>query len=165
MADVSKQTKRLIGEVAVIVCLAYVWGVRSPTVCMDSVKAGVLKQVVKVDPDNVDAYHFLTSYYIESGRYQDAADAQKQVVRMEPDDAHAWVMLGDIYSDCSLHEDAIAAYRKATSLHTGNANVHYQFGEAYLQMGDKDLALEEHQKLKILDEQLANDLLDLIHQQ
>ena len=165
MADVSKQTKRLIGEVAVIVCLTYVWGVRSPTMCMDSVKAGVLKQVVKVDADNVDAYRFLTSYYTESGRYQDAADAQKQVVRMEPYDAHAWVMLGDIYSDCGLHEDAMAAYRKATSLHADNAHVCYQLGEAYLQMGDKDLALEEHQKLKILDEQLANDLFDLIHQQ
>jgi cytochrome c-type biogenesis protein CcmH/NrfG len=165
MANVSKQTKRLVGEVAVLVCLMYVWGVSSPASRINSVKASVLKQVVKADPDNVDAYRFLAGYYIESGRYQDAADAQRQVVRMEPNDAQAWVMLGDIYSNCGHNEDAMAAYRKATNLYTDNAQAHYQLGEAYLRMGEKDLALEEHRKLKVLDEQLANDLLDLIHRQ
>ena len=139
MADVSQQTKRLVAEVTVLVCLTYIWGVSSPTVGIDSVKAGVLKHVVKADPDNVDAYRFLASYYIESGRYQHAADALRQVVRMEPEDAHAWVMLGDIYSDCGRHEDAMAAYRQATNLHADNAQAHYQLGEAYLQMGEKDL--------------------------
>ena len=56
MAEVSNQTKRLVGEIAVLLCLTYVWGVRSPTVNTSSVKAGVLKQVVKADPDNADVY-------------------------------------------------------------------------------------------------------------
>ena len=165
MAEVSNQTKRIVGEIAVLICLTYIWGVSSPNVSANSVKAGILKQIVKADTDNVDAYRFLTDYYIKSGRNQEAADVLKQVVRIEPNDTDAWMMLGDIHSDCGRHEDAMAAYRQVANLQADNAPAHYQLGEAYLQMGDKDLALEEHQKLKRLDEQLANDLLDRIHGQ
>ncbi|MHC4540412.1 MAG: tetratricopeptide repeat protein, partial [Planctomycetota bacterium] len=126
---------------------------------------GVLKQVVKADSDNVDAYRFLAGYYIESGRHQEAADALRQVVRIEPTDAHALLMLGDIYSDCGRHEDAMAAYRQAANRHADNAQAHYQLGEAYLQMGEKDLALEQYDILRSLDKQSANELLRLIHEQ
>ena len=132
MAEVSNQTKRLVGEIAVLICLTYVWGVRSPTVNTTSVKAGVLKQVVKADPDNVDVYRFLAEFYIKTGRNQEAADALKQVVRIQPYDARAWMILGDVQAECGHNEDALAAYRKTASLRLDNPQAHYQLGEAYL---------------------------------
>ena len=165
MAEVSNRTKRLVGEITVLLTLTYVWGVRSPTVSTTSVKAGVLKQVVKADPDNVDVYRFLAEFYIKTGRNQEAADALRQVVRIQPYDARAWMILGDIQAECGHNDDALAAYRKAAELRLDNPQAHYQLGQAYLKIGEEDLALEEHKKLKKLDEQLANDLFDRIQGQ
>jgi len=160
---VSNRTKRIVGEIAVLICLAYIWGVKSQVVSAGRLKAGVLKQVVKAEPDNVEAYRFLADYYVERGCNREAADALRQVVRIQPYDARAWMMLGDIQSDLGRHEDALAAYRKAANLHLDdNAQTHYQLGEAYIKIGEKDLALEEHKKLKRLDEELADDLLNHI---
>ena len=165
MAEVSNRTKRLVGEIAVLICLTYVWGVRSPTVSTTSVKAGVLKQVVKADPDNVDVYRFLAEFYIKTGRNQEAVDALRQVVRIQPYDARAWMILGDIQAECGHNEDALASYRKVAELRLGNPQAHYQLGQAYVKIGEEDLASEEHKKLKKLDEQLANDLFDRIQGQ
>jgi tetratricopeptide (TPR) repeat protein len=163
MAEVSKRTKRIVGELAVLICLAYFWGVNSPNIDRSRVKAGVLNQVVRADRDNVDAYRFLADYHIRLGDNQKAVHALEQVVRIEPDDARAWMMLGDLRSDCGAHEDAMAAYQQAANLQTDNAQAHYQLGEVYVQLGERDLALEECQKLKRFDEQLANDLLDVVN--
>jgi superkiller protein 3 len=163
MAEISNRTKRIVGEIAVLICLGYVWGVNSPAVTKSRVKAGYLKQVVKAEPDNVDAYRFLADYYIQTTNYQQAADALKQVVRLEPRDSHSWMLLGDMHSICNNHDGAMAAYRQVADLHTDNAQAHYQLGVAYLKVEEKDMAKEEYKKLKKLDKQLANDLLDQIN--
>ena len=162
MGDIAKRTKRLVAELAILVCLICIWIVRSATIDIDSVKAGVLKQVVKADTDNIDAYRFLAGYYIEADCYEEAVDAQRQVVRLEPNDAHAHVILGDAYWECGRHEDAMAAYRQAVELHVDNAQVHFHLAKAYLKMGDKNSALQEYKILKTLDEKLADELLDHI---
>ena len=159
----SKQTKRIVGEIAVLICVSYIWCVKSQVVSAGRFKAGVLKQVVKAEPDNVEAYRFLADYYIETGRKKKAANALEQVVRIQPYDIHAWMTLGDIQSDLGHHEEALAAYRKVANLYLDNAQAHYQLGRAYLKIDEKDLALEEHKKVKRLDKQLADDLLDQIH--
>jgi len=164
MAEVSIQTKRIVGEIAVLICVLCFWARSSQTMNIDSVKASVLKQVVKADPENIEVYRFLTHYYIKLGRHEEAARALSQVLRIEPDNADSWKMLGDLYSDYGRNEEAMAAYRQAANLETDNPQAHYQLGEAYLSIGRKDLAFEEYQKLKVLDEQLAKDLFNLINQ-
>jgi tetratricopeptide (TPR) repeat protein len=162
---VSNKTKRIVGEIAILIGLTYIWGVKSQVVSASRVKAGFLRQVVKAEPDNVEAYRFLADYYIESGRKKKGADALRQVVRIQPYNAHAWMMLGDTESDLGHHDAALAAYRKVANLHLDNAQAHYELGQAYLKIGEIDLALEEHKKLKKLDRQLAGELLDSIHSQ
>ena len=151
-------------ELVVLVFVVCIWVVKSATIDIDSVKAGVLKQVVKADPDNTDAYRFLAGYYMDSGSYEEAIEALRQVVRVEPGDSYAHSMLGDAYWNCGRYEEAMAAYKQAMKLHVDNPHVHYQIALAYLKMGDKDSALEEYEILKSLDEELANELLGLIHE-
>lgn len=163
MSEISKRTKRLVAELAVLVCVFCIWVVKSAIFDIDDVKAGVLKQVVKADPDNTDAYRFLAGYYMDSGSYEDAIEALRQVVRVEPSDSYAHSMLGDAYWNCDRYEEAMAAYKQAMKLHVDDPHVHYQIALAYLKMGDKDSALEEYEILKSLDEELANELFGLIH--
>jgi tetratricopeptide (TPR) repeat protein len=163
MAEISNRTKRLVGELAVLICIFCVWCVKSSTFDTADVKAAVLKQVVKVDSDDLDAYRFLAGYYMDSGRYEEAAGALRQVVRMDPNDSAAQTMLGDAYWNCGCYEKAMMAYKQAMKMQLDNPYIHYQVGQAYLKMGDKDSALEEYEALKDMDKELANQLLVLIH--
>jgi tetratricopeptide (TPR) repeat protein len=164
MGEITKRTKRLVAELTVLVCIVCVWVVRSETFDMDDVKAGVLKQVVKADSDNADAYRFLAGYYMDSGSYEKAVEVLMQVVKIDPNDAYAHSMLGDAYWNYGRYEEAIVAYKRAMKLHVDDPHVRYQIGLAYLKMGDRDSALEEHEILKTMDEELANELLGFINE-
>lgn len=164
MREITNRTKRLVAEFTVLICIIYVWGVKSETFGIDDVKAGVLKQVVKADSDNVDAYRFLADYYMDSGSYEKAAEAHRQVVKIDPNDAYAHSMLGDAYWNCGRYEEAIEAYKQAMKIHGDAPHVHYQIALAYLKIGDKNSAMEEYELLKDMDEQLANELLGFINQ-
>jgi cytochrome c-type biogenesis protein CcmH/NrfG len=162
MAEISKRTKRLVGELAVLICIFCVWYVKSATFDTTDVKAGVLKQVVKIDSNNLKAHRFLAGYYMDSGRYEEAGNALKQVVRLDPNDSAAQTMLGDACWNCGCYEEAMMAYKQAMKMQLNNPYIHYQVGQAYLKMGDKDSAQEEYEVLKGLDKELANQLLVLI---
>ena len=56
----------------------------------------------------------------------------------------------------------MAAYRHAVSLDPNNGQARCRLGKAYLKMGNKDLALEEYEVVKTLDEELADALYELI---
>jgi len=162
MHEITKRTKRLVAELAVLFCIICVWAVKSATFDIDDIKAGVLEQVVKADSDNIDAYRFLAGYYMDSGFYEEAIEALRQVVRLEPDDPAAYTMLGDAYWNCGRYERAMAAYKQALKLQVNNPHIHYQIALACLKTGDKDSALEEYEILKSQDEELARELLVLI---
>jgi Flp pilus assembly protein TadD len=164
MGEITNRTKRLVAELTVLACIVCVWFVKSETLSIDDVKAGVLKQVVKADSDNVDAYRFLAGYYMDSGSCEKAVEPLREVVRMDPNDADAHSMLGDAYWNCGRYEEAIAAYKQTMDLHVDDPHVRYQIALTYLKMGDKDSALEEHKILKDMDEALANELLGHINE-
>jgi tetratricopeptide (TPR) repeat protein len=164
MGEITNRTKRLVAELTVLVCIVCVWVVKSETLNIDDVQAGVLKQVVKADHDNADAYRFLAGYYMDSGSNDKAIEASRQVVRIDPNDAYAHSMLGDAYWNCGRYGEAIAAYKQAMKLHVDDPHVRYQIALAYLKMGDKDSAMEEYELLKDMDEKLANELLGHINE-
>jgi tetratricopeptide (TPR) repeat protein len=158
VSEITNRTKRLVAELTVLICIICVWVVKSETFGVDDVKAGVLKQVVKADSDNVDAYRFLAGYYMDSGSYEKAVEVQRQVVKIDPNDSYAHSMLGDAYWNCGRYEEAIAAYKQAMKLHVEDPHVRYQIALAYLKVGDKSAAMDEYELLKDIDEKLANEL-------
>ena len=79
MGEITKRTKRLVAELAVFVCVICFRVVKSATFDIDDVKASVLKQAVKADPDNVDNYRFLAGYYMDSGSYEEAVGLCKKL--------------------------------------------------------------------------------------
>jgi len=163
MREITNRTKRLVAEITVLVCIVCVWVVKSETVGIDYVKAGVLEQVVKADSDNVDAYRFLADYYMDAGSYEKAVKPLIEVVKIDPNDAYAHSKLGDAYWNCGRYEEAITAYKQSTKLHVDDPHIRYQIALAYLKIGDKDSAKEEYEILKGKDEDLANELLGHIN--
>jgi len=164
MEEISKRTKRVIGELGVLICVLCFFFARSTIIDMNDARAVVYKHLVVAEPDNAEAYRFLAGYYMDLGAYEKAIKAQKEVVRIEPNDSSAHSMLGDAYWNCGHYEKAMLAYKRAMKLQVNNPVTHYQMAKAYLKMGDKDSALEEYEILKDLDENLANELLVLLRE-
>jgi len=108
-----KKHRFLRVELGVLIFVVCIWVVKSATIDIDSVKAGVLKQVVKVDRDNVEAY---AAYYDRSHDFEKAAKFANQLVRIEPNEPKTWNDLGDEYANCGRYEEAIMAYNKAAQL-------------------------------------------------
>mgnify|MGYP001037322489 CR=1 FL=1 len=158
MEEISKRTKRLIGELGILVCVICFFVAKSTIIDMDDARAEVYKHLVVAEPDNAEAYRFLAGYYMDLEAYERATKALKEVVRIEPHDRSAYSMLGDAYWNCGRYEKAMLAYKRAMKLQVNNPETHYQMAKAYLKMGDKDSALEEYEILKDMDENLANEL-------
>jgi len=69
---------------------------------------------------------------------------------------------GHDYANKGKYDRAILAYTKAIQMNPKDAESHYNFAKLYLQIGNKDLALEEYEVLTTLDDELAKQLFDLI---
>lgn len=165
MAEISKRTKRLIGELGVLIFVICFFFARSAVIDINDAKAEVYKHLVVAEPDNAEAYRFLAGYYMDLGAYERAINALKEVVRIEPNDVSAYSMLGDAYWSCEQYEKAMLAYKRAMKLQVNNPMTHYQMAKAYLRMGDKNSALEEYELIKGMDENLADELRALIQEQ
>jgi len=62
------------------------------------------------------------------------------------------------------YDRAIMDYTKTIEIDPGMTPAHFELAKVHLKVGNKDLAWERYEILKTLDEELAGDLLDLIHE-
>jgi tetratricopeptide (TPR) repeat protein len=121
-------------------------------------------KAAEITPENPWYHACLAITYKDMHKYNEAIDEIKQLMKMEPDkEASLNGLLGDCYSQAGQYENAISAYKECLIHYPERKEVHYHLGEAYLQVGSKDLALEEYKTLKTLDEKSANELLGLIN--
>jgi len=101
--------------------------------------------------------------YDELGMYEQAIAEWKQLIEREPDIAGLNALLADVYLKTSQYEEAIAACKNALRLKPDHPKSHYNLGRAYLQMGNKDLVLQEYEVLNGLDKGLADELLACVN--
>lgn len=231
MSDTDKIKKRwfLKAELVVLVCVICIWIVKAVTIDLDSTKAAVLRQVVKISPknadalnllgnayydladyekaveayetairinqDNADTYRHLAGCYCSLDRDEDEIEAHKQVARLEPSDMRTYhflagccieqeryeeavdairkivddacvlfVLIGHSCCDSGQYKKAVEAYKQAIQINPNKGVTHYLLAKTYLKIGNKDLALEEYEIIKTLDEELASELNELINE-
>ena len=155
-------------ELVILMCLACVWAFNLGDVYIDGAIAGVLRQVVKIDSDNINAHRFLADHYFYSDRDEEAIKTYKEIVRIIPNDLDAQIDLAFMYDCLGRFEESAQAYREAIRIDPTDADIWTDLGdvcvsgEAYLQIGDRDSALKQHNILKTLDPELATELYDLM---
>lgn len=120
------------------------------------------KRAITSDPEWAWPHMRLAFDYNDVGRYDDAIKEWKGVISLEPDVPGFHILLGDAYANANRRDDAISTYRQAVSLGPENKQAHFRLGKTYLETGDTDSASEEYRKLKVLDEELANHLRELL---
>jgi len=123
------------------------------------------KEAVKIEPDSTWARTCLGLAYSDWGRCDAAVEVYTQTIKHDPDVADAvHLLIGNAYAVSDRYEEATRAYGQAIEIDAGIVEAHYRLAKVYLTMGNKDLALEEYEILKTLDEELADELSFLIHE-
>ena len=78
------------------------------------------RQVLKSDPGNVDALHFLGVVAYQGGHHEDAIKWIRAAIERGAG-SDAWNNLGEPLRALGRREEAAAAYQKAIELHPDNA--------------------------------------------
>lgn len=90
-----------------------------------------LKKAVEINKSATESYNWLSTVYIDTGRYDDAVTVLKQVIRDDSYDRpqFAYFNLGKCYQAQGRLTEAVAAYTRAVEFDS-------EFYRAYLALGD-----------------------------
>ncbi len=116
-----------------------------------------LKEFLKKNPQDSQAYYRLGIVQAQGKNYQKAARAFKKAVNYRKDFIQAYINLGSAYGSMEEYEMALKSFQKALSLEEDNPNIHYNLAMIYYVTGRpglsgqhlgkaKELALEKGQE-------------------
>ena len=72
----------------------------------------VLKEAIRCQPDNAEAYLQLADSYFYAGEWEESLEAAKQLVRLRPDDEISYWPLTAAYHELGRWQDVIDANRE-----------------------------------------------------
>jgi tetratricopeptide (TPR) repeat protein len=90
-----------------------------------------LEDVVKADPDNVEAHAHLASAYTKLRYYDSAASSFQKVIQLDEDRASAHFGLGQLYIRMRKPKEAVAPLKRALELDPSNIEGFFQLGNVY----------------------------------
>jgi len=126
--------------------------------------ADASREAVKIKPDSFDAQNNLAIACGMLNLWSEAADAYREAVRIKPDAAaNVYYGLGYACAAVGRYQEAADAYRQALKSKPDYAEAHLGLGIAHVLMNKKDLAREEYEALKKLNEGMAKNLLDFLN--
>lgn len=122
------------------------------------------EEMLKVNPDNVDARRMLGRIYmkligtpdnrINEDYLRKAIEQLRKVTEKEPKDSESWVALGRLYLVSNNSVDAEKAYNKALETEADNEEALTGLAQLYSGLGDNKRAIE---KLKLATEKNPNE--------
>ena len=102
----------------------------------------IYREILKADPENVDALHLLGVAVFQAGRGDEAAGFIERSLHQNPGNADALNNLGQVYEFLNRTDDAIDAYRKAVTAIPGFSPALANLGTALLQKGEAEEAVD-----------------------
>ena len=124
----------------------------------------VFREVIRINPNNVDAMRFLAiTYWKEKERMDDAEALLRRVVEIAPDFAAGWINLAMVLVERSKFLDAINSYTQATVLEPGNPAAWGGLGNAYAVANYQDEAAKAYARAVKLSPAAPNIQMGYAH--
>ncbi|MDR4503866.1 MAG: tetratricopeptide repeat protein [Candidatus Scalindua sp.] len=101
------------------------------------------QEVLKVDPDNLDANFNLGKTYVDKEMFEEAMSQYEKVIEVDPAHIDANLDLGMLYMDFDQIDEALMLYKKASMENPENAYLHFHLGEVYYRKQRYDKAILE----------------------
>jgi tetratricopeptide (TPR) repeat protein len=97
----------------------------------------LLKEVLRDDPDNLQAWINLGNIFMDTRRFQEAIEAYQKALKIDPNNVDVRVDMGTCYRYSGRPDKAVEHYRKAISINPKHINAHrnlaivlaYDFGD------------------------------------
>jgi tetratricopeptide (TPR) repeat protein len=118
----------LKGELVALACIFGIWILMNGAAGIGTLKASVLEQVVRMNPDDADAHYDLGDAYWRLSKYGDAAEAYKDAIRITPDHFDARYSLALAYERLGRHEEALAVCKEAVRVDPVYAAAYFGLG-------------------------------------
>jgi protein O-GlcNAc transferase len=106
----------------------------------------IYRQILAVDPANIDALHLLGLVAHQVGSNDVAVDYLSQALRLKPDFAEAHHNLGVVFKKKGDLDQAVGCYQRALGLQPHYVDAHYNLGIALMDQGKFDEAAASFQR-------------------
>ena len=119
------------------------------------------RQVLKNNPDNIDAMRMLAMVAATLKHFDDAERLLRRAVGIAPDFLAAVIDLGRILKEQDRFEEAIGYFKKAIEINPNNPQTHFLLAGAYAPAALNHEAVKEYQRTLELSPRHAGALLGL----
>jgi tetratricopeptide (TPR) repeat protein len=109
------------------------------------------RQVLRSDPLQPEALHFLSVAEAQSGRHEAALASIGLVLRLQPDNATAFNHQGNILVGLDRHTEALMSYNRAIELDPTLVDAFYNRGGAFMTLGQHEQAVRSYESALALD--------------
>ncbi|MFA7242078.1 MAG: tetratricopeptide repeat protein [Sulfuricellaceae bacterium] len=106
----------------------------------------IYRQILQVQPNHVDALHFLGVIAHQAGKHELAIELINKAIGVNPSVPSYYNNLSAAYLALNRNHDAIIGYRKAVALNPGYAEAHHGLGNLCKEQGKLDEAVECYRK-------------------
>jgi protein O-GlcNAc transferase len=106
----------------------------------------MFKDILKVQPDNVSALHFLGVIYYQQKNHDSSIEYIKRALQFGPDYVDAYNNLGIVLQEVDRLDEAIMCYQKALELRPYFDRAHYNLGTALKEKGLINDAIYSYRK-------------------
>jgi len=115
----------------------------------------LLRRVVQIAPDYVQALHNLGVVCRDASKWQDAYDCYRRITELSKDDPMAWLGRGNSASHLGNVAESVTCYQQATKLDQTNASAWMVLGHALKTLGDQEDALAAYRQALAIDDRLG----------
>jgi tetratricopeptide (TPR) repeat protein len=123
----------------------------------------ILRNVLKKDPDHVEAARQLARVAVFHERYREAEVFLRRAVTLAPDFVRAWVDLANVQRELDQFEDALVSAEKVLELSPRTAESFMLYASIIGTLDQHDKAIEYYEKALALDPQKAGAMCSIAH--
>jgi len=120
----------------------------------------LLKQVIALKPEKVDAYYFLGNTYVKLEKNDLAEEYFLKALEIQPDHQPTIIALIDLYDKTNQHMKRIPLMEKIAEL-SQDAETWFAVGNLYNQLDNKEKAKESYLKALAIDPEFSGAVVNL----
>ena len=113
-------------------------------------------QVIKINPNHVDAHNNLGIIFKNLGENKKAIDCYQKAISINPNYANAHNNLGIVFKNLGENKKAIDCYEKAISINPNYADAYNNLGILFEQLGQNQKAINYYEKAISINPNHAN---------